>query len=66
MKGKRRLTRWEKAAIVDCLAHCEAAGTELDFMGVLDDVQKDSLAQTIARALAKVVDMGWGYARPRL
>ncbi len=62
MRAKRRLTRWEKAAIVDCLAHCEAAGTELDFMGGLTDVQKDNLATTIANALQKVSEMGWALS----
>jgi len=60
-KQRLTLTRWEKAAIVDALAHCEAAGTELDIMAGLTDAQKEAKAAHIARALGKVVRAGWAY-----
>jgi len=60
-----RLTKYEKAAIVDCLAHCEAAGTELDFMGSLTELQREALAQEICSALFKVVHAGWSRSDSR-
>lgn len=59
-----RFTKLERIAIAQCLSHCEAAGTELDFYDNLKREQGEKYADKVIRAIAsamhKAMGAGWG------